>query len=194
MKMAQLNKRESEIFLRAISFQLQPLLLSCLLLFTSDSGVHLLHPNPRTPGVRGEGTSAFLSSFPSLPQTLGTAKVPERISPQGIWGLCGCSGKSTSFTVPSSHFQSLPRWTQWWSRCPGCWVPGCQTRQELVPFLHCSPSSTWRRCTSPMWASLCSTSRKSLPTWLRACLGLQITPDMSETCQAGRCQSTVDVL
>lgn len=51
--MAQLNKRESEIFLRAISFQLQPLLLSCLLLFTSDSGVHLLHPNPRTPGVRG---------------------------------------------------------------------------------------------------------------------------------------------
>lgn len=67
-------------------------------------------------------------------------------------------------TVFSICPQSPPRWTQWWSRCPGCWAPGCQTHRELGPSQHCSPSSTWRRCTSPTWASPCSTSRKC--TWV----------------------------
>lgn len=83
MKMAQLNKRKSEVFLRAISFQFS----------LSSSPAYCFSPlilEPTyyipIPGLQGleEGTSAFLSSFPSLPQTLGTAEVPERISPQGI--------------------------------------------------------------------------------------------------------------
>lgn len=63
-------------------------------------------------------------------------------------------------TIFSICPQSPLRWTQWWNRCPGCWAPGCQTRRELGPSQHFSPSSTWRRCTSPMWASPCLTSRK----------------------------------